>query len=43
MSGLLSNALSGLNAANTALSVSGNNVANSATEGYSRQAIQFAT
>ncbi|MDF0535734.1 flagellar hook-associated protein FlgK [Shewanella sp. A32] len=42
-SGLLSNALSGLNAANTALSVSGNNVANSATEGYSRQAIQLAT
>lgn len=43
MSGLLSNALSGLNAANAALSVSGHNVANLATEGYSRQAVQFAT
>lgn len=43
MPGMLSNALSGLNAANVALTVSGNNVANSATVGYSRQAAQFAT
>ncbi len=43
MPGMLSNALSGLNAANVALTVSGNNVANSATVGYSRQAVQFAT
>ncbi|KFZ38194.1 flagellar hook-associated protein [Shewanella mangrovi] len=40
---MLSNALSGLNAANVALTVSGNNVANSATVGYSRQAAQFGT
>ncbi|MCH1929378.1 flagellar hook-associated protein FlgK [Shewanella sp. A25] len=43
MSSLLSNALSGLNAANVGLTVSGNNVANSATDGYSRQGVQFGT
>ncbi len=40
---LLSNALSGLNAANVGLLVSGNNTANSATDGYSRQGVQFGT
>ncbi|MBL0689505.1 MAG: hypothetical protein JJW02_08760, partial [Pseudoalteromonas sp.] len=34
---MLNNALSGLNAANIALTVSGQNVANAAVEGYSRQ------
>ena len=40
---ILSNALSGLNAANTALLVSGQNVSNATVEGYSRQAAEFAT
>ncbi|MBU3023137.1 flagellar hook-associated protein FlgK [Aestuariibacter sp. A3R04] len=40
---LLSNALSGLNAANTALLVSGQNVSNATVEGYSRQAAEFGT
>ena len=40
---MLNNALSGLNAANIALTVSGQNVANAAVEGYSRQQAQFKT
>jgi len=40
---LLSNALSGLNAANMAMVVAGNNAANQATHGYSRQGVTMAT
>jgi len=40
---MLNNALSGLNAANVALTVAGQNVSNAAVEGYSRQAAQFKT
>lgn len=40
---MLGNALSGLHAANTALLVSGQNVANSAVTGYSRQTTMFDT
>jgi len=40
---MLNNALSGLNASNVALTVVGQNVANAAVEGYSRQAAQFQT
>jgi flagellar hook-associated protein 1 FlgK len=40
---MINNALSGLNAANVALTVAGQNVANAAVEGYSRQAAHFET
>lgn len=40
---MLNNALSGLNAANIALTVVGQNVANTAVDGYSRQQAQFKT
>jgi flagellar hook-associated protein 1 FlgK len=40
---MINNALSGLNAANVALIVTGQNVANAAVEGYSRQAARFET
>lgn len=40
---MLNNALSGLNAANIALTVAGQNVANAAVDGYSRQQAQFKT
>jgi len=40
---MINNALSGLNAANVALTVAGQNVANAAVEGYSRQAARFET
>lgn len=40
---MLNNALSGLNAANVALTVAGQNVSNAAVEGYSRQTAQFQT
>ena len=40
---MINNALSGLNAANVALTVAGQNVANAAVEGYSRQAAYFET
>lgn len=40
---LLSNAVSGLNAANLALQVAGNNTANAAVKGYSRQSVYLNT
>ena len=40
---MISNAMSGLNAANVAMTVAGQNVANAAVDGYSRQAASFAT
>ncbi|WP_404338612.1 flagellar hook-associated protein FlgK [Pseudoalteromonas mariniglutinosa] len=40
---MINNALSGLNAANVAMTVAGQNVANAAVDGYSRQAARFAT
>ncbi|MFQ5634714.1 MAG: flagellar basal body protein, partial [Gammaproteobacteria bacterium] len=41
MTALLNNALTGIRAAQTALSTSSNNVANAATEGYSRQRVNL--
>jgi flagellar hook-associated protein 1 FlgK len=43
MSGLLSNAISGLQASQIALRTAGNNISNANTEGYSRQNVNFAT
>jgi flagellar hook-associated protein 1 FlgK len=43
MAGLLSNAISGLQASQTALRTAGNNIANANTEGYSRQNVAFGT
>lgn len=40
---MLSNAVSGLNAANLALQVAGNNTANAAVKGYSRQSVYLDT
>lgn len=40
---MLSNAVSGLNAANLALQVAGNNTANAAVKGYSRQSVYLET
>ena len=40
---MITNAMSGLNAANVAMTVAGQNVANAAVDGYSRQAASFAT
>lgn len=43
MSGLLSNAISGLQASQVALRTAGNNISNANTVGYSRQEVNFAT
>ena len=43
MSGLLSNAISGLQASQNALRTAGNNIANANTDGYSRQNVSFGT
>lgn len=43
MSGLLSNAISGLQASQIALRTAGNNISNANTAGYSRQTVNFAT
>jgi flagellar hook-associated protein 1 FlgK len=40
---MINNAISGLNASNVALTVAGQNVANAAVDGYSRQAASFQT
>lgn len=43
MGGLLSNAISGLQASQNALRTAGHNIANANTEGYSRQNVSFGT
>lgn len=43
MSGILSNAISGLQASQVALRTAGNNISNANTAGYSRQQVNFAT
>lgn len=43
MSGLLSNAISGLQASQVALRTAGNNISNANTAGYSRQEVNFTT
>ena len=43
MSGILSNAISGLQASQTALRTAGHNISNANTVGYSRQQVEFAT
>jgi flagellar hook-associated protein 1 FlgK len=43
MSGLLSNAISGLQASQNALRTSGHNISNANTAGYSRQEVNYAT
>jgi flagellar hook-associated protein 1 len=43
MTGLLSNAISGLQASQNALRTAGHNISNANTEGYSRQKVNFAT
>lgn len=43
MSGLLSNAISGLQASQHALRTAGHNISNANTEGYSRQGVAFGT
>ncbi|WP_111643285.1 flagellar hook-associated protein FlgK [Marinimicrobium alkaliphilum] len=43
MSGLLSNAISGLQASQNALRTAGHNIANANTEGYSRQQVGYST
>src|SRR3954465_4488888 len=43
MSGILSNAISGLQAAQIALRTTGNNISNTNTAGYSRQEVNFST
>lgn len=43
MSGLLSNAISGLQASQNALRTAGHNISNSNTAGYSRQEVNYAT
>ncbi|WP_041523350.1 flagellar hook-associated protein FlgK [Gilvimarinus agarilyticus] len=43
MAGLLSNAISGLQASQNALRTAGNNIANANTQGYSRQDVSFGT
>lgn len=43
MSGLLSNAISGLQASQVALRTAGNNISNANTAGYSRQEVNFST
>lgn len=40
---MINNALSGLNAANMAMTVAGQNVSNASVDGYSRQSAQFST
>jgi len=43
MSGILSNAISGLQASQVALRTAGNNISNANTAGYSRQQVDFST
>lgn len=43
MSGILSNAISGLQASQVALRTAGNNISNANTAGYSRQEVNFST
>ncbi|HEY0891662.1 MAG TPA: flagellar basal body protein, partial [Cellvibrio sp.] len=43
MSGLLSNAVSGLQASQNALRTAGHNISNANTAGYSRQEVNYAT
>ena len=43
MSGLLSNAISGLQASQNAMRTAGHNISNANTEGYSRQQVNYAT
>lgn len=43
MSGILSNAISGLQASQNALRTAGHNIANANTQGYSRQEVNYAT
>lgn len=43
MSGVLSNAISGLQASQIALRTTGNNISNANTQGYSRQTVNFGT
>ncbi len=43
MSGLLSNAVSGLQASQTALRTAGHNISNANTAGYSRQTVEYTT
>lgn len=43
MTGILSNAISGLQASQIALRTSGHNISNANTEGYSRQDVQYVT
>lgn len=43
MSGVLSNAISGLQASQIALRTAGNNISNANTQGYSRQTVNFGT
>jgi flagellar hook-associated protein 1 len=43
MSGVLSSAISGLQASQIALRTAGNNIANANTQGYSRQTVDFST
>jgi len=43
MSGILSNAISGLQASQMALRTAGNNISNANTAGYSRQNVNFST
>jgi flagellar hook-associated protein 1 len=43
MSGILSNAISGLQASQTALRTAGHNISNANTVGYSRQQVEYAT
>jgi len=43
MSGVLSNAISGLQASQTALRTAGHNISNANTVGYSRQQVEYAT
>lgn len=43
MSGILSNAISGLQASQNALRTAGHNISNANTDGYSRQQVEYAT
>ena len=43
MAGLLSNAVSGLQASQTALRTAGHNISNANTAGYSRQTVEYTT
>lgn len=43
MAGLLSNAISGLQASQNALRTAGHNISNANTDGYSRQQVEYST